>query len=162
MKQAPVAPAAGSIEEAVEHARKFARLMDRLVGIPGSQVGIGLDAIIGLLPVGGDAAGGVAGLYVIYQAIRAKVPAIVIARMLLNLGLDALIGVVPVVGDIADIFFQANTMNVKLLEHHAGGGKSTRTDWIIVGAAFGFVVAVFALPLIALAVIGWSLAHWHR
>jgi hypothetical protein len=158
----PVAAAPGQYEQAIEHARKFARIMDRLIGIPGSEVGIGLDAIVGaIIPVGGDAIGGVAGLYVVLQAIRAKVPAIVIARMLLNIGLDALLGVVPVVGDIADVFFQSNKMNLRLLEHHAGGGKSTSTDWIIVGGAFGFVMLVFAIPLIFLSSIYWMLFH-HR
>jgi hypothetical protein len=132
--------------------------MDRLVGIPGSSVGIGLDAIIGaVFPVAGDAIGGVAGLYVVVQAIRARVPAIVIARMLLNIGLDALVGVIPVLGDIADVFFQSNAMNVKLLEHHAGGGKSTRSDWLVVVAALGFVVLVFAIPLIFMTAVFWSL-----
>jgi len=152
-----------SIEEALERAKKFARVMDRLLGIPGSEIGIGLDALIGaIIPVAGDAAGGVAGLYIVWQAMRARVPAIVVARMLLNLALDALIGVVPVVGDIADVFFQANTMNLKLMEKHAGGGRSTRGDWVVVGGAFGVVTALFALPLIALATIAWFLLHWHR
>src|SRR2546430_3428870 len=59
----PVQARPQSIEEALERAKKFARVMDRLLGIPGSEIGIGLDAIIGaLLPVCRDAASGIAGV----------------------------------------------------------------------------------------------------
>lgn len=138
-------------EEQIRGAREFARWMDRLVGIPGSELGIGVDAIVGaLVPVGGDVLCGFASLYVVVQAIRARVPAIVIARMLLNIGLDALIGVVPILGDIADVFFQSNKMNLKLLEKHAGGGRSTTGDWLVVSLTMGFAIVAIALPVVAM------------
>jgi Domain of unknown function (DUF4112) len=147
-------------QEPIEKAREFARVMDRLVGLPGSEIGVGLDAVVGaLVPVGGDVVGGFASLYVVWQALRAKVPAIVIARMLLNIGLDALIGLIPIVGDIADVFFQANRMNLKLLEKHAGGGQSTRADWLVVSLTMGFALVAIASPVVAMFAVGQLLLH---
>ncbi|MSP60599.1 MAG: DUF4112 domain-containing protein [Myxococcales bacterium] len=139
----------------IERARAFARWMDRLIGVPGSDVGIGLDAVIGLIPVGGDVIGGAASLYLVALAMKAKVPAIVIARMLLNIALDGVLGLVPAVGDLVDVFFQSNLANLKLIEQHAGGGKSTRRDWFIVGGTALLVMIVFAAPIVAMMLIGW-------
>jgi hypothetical protein len=139
------------LEEEIARARAFARWMDRLVGIPGSEVGIGLDALVGaLIPVGGDLLGGAAALYLIVVGVRARVPRVVLMRMLLNIGLDALIGVVPVLGDVADVFFQANARNVKLIERHKGGASSTRGDWLFVALTVGVALLAVAAPTIAL------------
>jgi hypothetical protein len=155
----PARPAA-EYAQLIDGARRFARVMDRLVGIPGSEVGVGLDALIGaILPVVGDAAGGLASLYLVVQALRARVPLIVIARMLLYIGLDALIGVVPVVGDIADVFFQSNRYSLALIEKHAGGRASTRGDWLFVGVTVGVGLVLAAAPVAALTYLGLRLFH---
>jgi hypothetical protein len=138
-------------QEIIRRAEAVARVLDRWVGVPGSNLGFGLDALIGLfLPVVGDFATGFASLYIVVQAIRVKVPAVVIARMLLNIAVDELIGLVPFLGDIGDVFFQSNLKNMKLLRAHAGGGKSTTGDWLVVGTALLVVLALIALPTILL------------
>lgn len=153
-------PAPPGYVEVIESARRFARVMDRLIGIPGSEVGVGLDALVGaLVPVVGDAAGGVASLYLLVQAIRARVPLIVVARMLLYIGIDALLGVIPVAGDIADVFFQSNRYIVALIEKHAGGRASTRGDWIFVTATVAIGLFLTAAPVAALAWFGMRLFH---
>lgn len=142
----------------VAGAERVARTLDRLVGLPGRDAGIGLDAILGFfLPFVGDLGTGLASLYVIVAAIRARVPPVVIARMLLNIGLDELIGWVPILGDIGDIFFQSNLRNLKLLREHAGGTRSTTGQWLVVGGALVLVLGLIALPmvLVTLAVSGW-------
>jgi hypothetical protein len=147
--------------ELIEHARRFARVMDRLIGIPGSEVGIGVDALVGFfLPVVGDAAGGLASIYLIVQALRARVPLIVVARMLLYIGIDALIGVIPVAGDIADVFFQSNRYILALIEKHAGGRASTRGDWIFVGVTVALAVLLAGAPIAAVSYLGIRLMGW--
>jgi hypothetical protein len=153
----PRPPARPAEAEIMRRAESMARLFDRLVGLPGSELGIGLDALIGLIPVVGDFGAGFASLYIVVQAIRLKVPAVVVARMLLNIGVDSLIGLVPFLGDIGDVLFQSNLKNMKLLRAHAGGGKSTKGDWLVVGTAMLVVVALIALPTILLIFLGRSL-----
>ena len=145
----------GDHQQALARARAAARLLDRVVGIPGSDLGVGLDAVLGALVPGlGDAATAIVGFYVIVQAIKAKVPAVVIARMVVHLGLDALLGLVPILGDAVDVFYQANLRNVRLIERHAGGAASTKGDFLFVALAAVFTGLALALPWALLVFLG--------
>jgi len=96
--------------------RRFAVLMDDLLRIPGTSQGIGMDAVIGLVPGVGDLAGsGLSGV-IMYEAVRERVPIPVLARMAWNLLLDALLGLIPGVGDLVDVAHRANRRNYRLLE----------------------------------------------
>ena len=132
----------------VRRARTIARwLDDRYV-----------DPLIGmLLPGIGDLLGSLFGLYIVAIAARRRLPAIVIARMLLNLALDAGLGIVPVIGDLADVAFRANRRNVALLARRAGGG-STWQDWAAVIGALLLVLALLAVSIYAaVRLIQWLL-----
>jgi hypothetical protein len=50
-----------------------------------------------------------------YEAVRARVPVPVLARMAWNLLLDAVLGLVPFVGDLVDVAHRANRRNYRLL-----------------------------------------------
>jgi hypothetical protein len=99
---------------------RVARLMDRSFTIPGTRIKFGLDALIGLLPVGGDAIAGLiqAGL-VLVALYHYRVPKHVAVRMAANVLLDTAVGAIPLVGDAFDVFFKANTRNIRLLERYA-------------------------------------------
>ncbi|RYB91169.1 DUF4112 domain-containing protein [Nocardioides oleivorans] len=89
--------------------------MDDAVTVPGTRVGLGLDALIGLVPGIGDALGSALSGVIVRDAIRARVPMTVLARMGLNLVLDALLGLVPGIGDLLDVAHRANRKNLRLL-----------------------------------------------
>jgi hypothetical protein len=131
---------------ALDRSRALARLLDNLIRIPGTNIGIGLDSIIGLVPGLGDVAGGVMSAYVLLTAARLGVPKAVLGRMLLNLGTDALVGAVPVLGDLFDVGFKANQRNVRLLEQSLGAPAETRrtSGWIVAGAVLGAVAIAAA------------------
>ena len=95
--------------------RQLARVMDDAVTVPGTRIGVGLDALIGLLPGIGDAVGSALSTVIVRDAVRARVPMTVLARMGLNLVIDALLGLVPGVGDLLDVAHRANRKNVRLL-----------------------------------------------
>lgn len=108
-----------------------------------------LDPIIGLLlPEAGDLVTAAAGLYLVVVAVRRKLPAVILARMLLNLGLDALVGAVPVLGDLFDFVYRANTRNLALLQAHHEGRPPRASDWLVVAAAGLFLLAALALPVV--------------
>src|SRR4028119_2088610 len=68
-----------------------------------------LDPLIGLVvPEAGDLMTAGVGLYIVAAGIHKGLPAVVIARMLLNLGIDVAIGAVPVLGDLLDFAYKAN------------------------------------------------------
>ncbi len=98
--------------ETMEH------LLERSLTIPGIKAKVGLDAILGLVPIGGDVIAALLGLYIVWEARNLKMPKTTMIRMLGNVGFDWMIGLVPVVGDAADFLFKSNTRNLKLIKRH--------------------------------------------
>lgn len=90
-----------------------ADLLDDAVDLP-VVGGVGLDPIIGLLPVAGDTVAAVLSLYVVLEAYLAGVSRSTILRMLLNVVLDWAVGSIPILGDAFDVVFRANRRNVRL------------------------------------------------
>ncbi|MCD7111777.1 DUF4112 domain-containing protein [Rhizobium sp. DKSPLA3] len=97
---------------------KLARIMDTAVGIPGTRFRFGADALLGLVPVFGDATGAIIGLVIVNEGRRLGLPKRKIARMLYNLGVDATIGAVPLVGDAFDVYFKAHKRNIRVILDH--------------------------------------------
>jgi hypothetical protein len=111
-----------------------------------------IDPVIGLvLPGAGDLAMSVAGLYPVFVAVRHRMPAVVIARMLRNLAIDALVGAVPVLGDAFDFVWRAHRKNADLLLQRHVLGPSPARDWAVVLLSVAALLIAIALP-IALAV----------
>jgi hypothetical protein len=108
--------AAPSHDARLAAARALAQLLDAAFRIPGTQVRVGLDPILGLLPGIGDALGGVASLYMIWVAWQLGAPGSILARMVLNVAIDSAVGAVPVLGDAFDAGFRSNLRNVRLVE----------------------------------------------
>ncbi|MEL6107119.1 MAG: DUF4112 domain-containing protein, partial [Planctomycetota bacterium] len=98
--------------------RRMANLFDSRFALPGTRIRFGLDSLIGLLPGVGDLAGAAAGLWLIAEAAKLKVPKSVLARMCVNLGIDVAGGTLPIAGDIFDLFWRSNDRNAKLLQKH--------------------------------------------
>ena len=98
--------------EAMEH------LLEGLFRIPGTNQKIGLDVILDLIPVGGDAIGALMGAWIVWEARNLGMSKMQIARMSGNVGLDFLLGLVPVVGAIPDFLFRSNTRNLKMIRRH--------------------------------------------
>jgi hypothetical protein len=133
--------------------RSLVRLMDDAIPIPGTNIRIGWDAILGLvLPAAGDAVTAVSQVALLIAAVRARAPGIVIARMVLNVAIDSLFGSIPLVGDLFDAGFKANRKNLQLLERleHAPVEQSgSRTgDYAVLGLAIASVLALIAAPVV--------------
>lgn len=107
----------------LQRADKLADLLDDRFRIPVVDRRVGLDPIIGLLPVGGDWVTWAASLYVLWVGARLDAPVDVLAKMGWNIGVDLIVGYVPVAGDLFDAGFKANRRNVDLLMEHVGARK---------------------------------------
>jgi hypothetical protein len=94
------------------------KLLERSFTIPGTRQNVGLDALIGLVPVGGDVIGAAMGLYILWEARNLGLSRGQMARMAGNVGFDWLIGLIPFVGDAADFFFRSNSRNLRLIRRH--------------------------------------------
>ena len=112
----PIIEMPGTSELETETLQRLAWLMDRAFTIPGTPIKVGLDAILGLIPVGGDVLTGFVQTGIVMVAMtHYRVPKAVAARMAANVLLDVAVGSIPLVGDMFDVAFKANTKNVKLL-----------------------------------------------
>lgn len=100
--------------------RSIAWLIDGAFGIPGTRFRFGLNSVIGLLPIGGDAVLGAISLYIIYEAMRLGVPRAQLLRMMANVGLEVVGGSVPLLGDLFDMALKANLRNLAIIERHLG------------------------------------------
>jgi hypothetical protein len=109
---------AGGTEESVARVEALARLMDGVFTLPGTNLRLGLDAIVGLVPVAGDVISGLISSYLIWEARRIGAPRWLVARMMANTLLDTTLGAIPLVGDAFDVMFRANMRNMALLRRH--------------------------------------------
>jgi hypothetical protein len=113
--------------------------------VPGTQLRIGLDPLVGLVPGIGDALGALVASYVLVEAMQVGVPTSMLLRMLANIAIDALLGTVPIIGDVFDVVWTANLRNVALLEHHVAdpgaAHKASRRWLVLVGAVLLLLVA---------------------
>ena len=101
-------------EAAVQRMRFVARLLDDSIRLPGTKFKIGLDPIIGVLPVAGDAVAAALSGYIVLESARLGVSYLTLLRMLANVGVDFAVGSVPVVGDVFDVAWKANVRNLQL------------------------------------------------
>jgi len=124
--------------------------LDELIGIPGTPIKVGLDPIVGLIPVVGDAVAGVVGAWVIGEAARFGIPRVVLARMVVNLVVDLAIGAIPLLGDLYDVAFRSNSRNLALFRRHAlEPDASTRGDQAFFAGLALLVIGVLWLLLTA-------------
>jgi hypothetical protein len=108
----------GGSEESVARLEALGRLMDGAFVLPGTNIRLGLDAIIGLVPVAGDVISGLVSSYLIWEARQLGASRWLIARTMGNTLLDTTIGAIPLVGDAFDLLFRANMKNMALLRRH--------------------------------------------
>ncbi|MBF2064974.1 MAG: DUF4112 domain-containing protein [Calothrix sp. C42_A2020_038] len=133
--------------------RQLARILDKAIVIPGTQVGIGVDPIIGLLPGAGDFLGVLLSSYIVLEAARLGAPRSTLGKMVFNIAVDAIVGAFPIIGDFFDFAWTANTNNIKLLEEYLKfpSQKKEADKWFI--AIVLIILLLIAIALVAIPVI---------
>ena len=127
--------------------QRFAVLMDEQFAIPliGTR--------IGLVPGIGDAGGAILSSWIILGALRHRVPAVHVLRMVLNVAIDTVAGAVPVLGDVFDIIFKENVDNVALILRHRDATRPPHRVtgiWLAAAGIAAFLIALFLATLVAL------------
>lgn len=144
-----------------EWVQKLAWTLDSAFHVPGTNGRrVGVDGIIALVPVAGDAVGVGLSIAVVLAGVAAGVSIPTLLRMLLNVGIEALVGLIPFGGAIFDMFFKANIRNVVLMERDLADRRATRRSSIAVLVLSLGVVAlgmlmVIVLWLLAIAALVW-------
>ncbi|HEV2747367.1 MAG TPA: DUF4112 domain-containing protein [Allosphingosinicella sp.] len=96
--------------EAVEN------VLERLFVVPGINRPVGLDSIVGLVPVLGDVVTASMGAWLVWEARNLGMSKLHIARLAGNVGIDTAIGAIPLVGDLFDFVFRSNTRNLRIIK----------------------------------------------
>jgi hypothetical protein len=136
---------------------RLAWLLDNSVPLPRTNLRIGLDGLIGLIPGIGDVIGGVVSSYIIAEAVRMGVPKSTLIRMAYNVFVEALVGMIPFVGDLFDFAWKANRRNVELLQlYEMDTRHSTTKDRVFVIILAAVLIALI-VGLVTLAVL---LTNW--
>jgi len=133
----------------------LAHVLDDCFRLPGTSIRFGLDGLIGIVPVLGDVLAGLASTVIVIAAWFRGVPAVTLARMVVNVGIGVVVGAVPLLGDAFDIAWKANRRNYALLTRHLRQpNRHTWRDW-----AFLLVLATAMFSLLAapLVMLGWLL-----
>jgi hypothetical protein len=139
---------------------RIAYLFDEQFRIPGTKLKFGIDPIINLLPVAGDAAGFMVGAALVLTMAKHGVSRKVLILMMFNLMLDGLIGSIPFVGQVFDFYYKANTRNIKLLKEHYEEGKHQGRGTGTLVVIFVFLLLFMALVLFLAVKLLSVLYHW--
>jgi len=138
--------------------RQLSRVLDKAITIPGTEVSVGLDPLLGLLPVGGDVLALIFSGYIILEAARLGASKATLGRMILNIIIDSLVGSLPVAGDLFDFAWKSNEYNIKLLEEHLKSHRSTQKadTWFVLLVLFGLLligIVLITIPVILISTL---------
>ena len=136
---------------------RLACFLDNSIPLPGIDFRIGVDAIIGLIPGIGDAAGTVLSSYILAEAARAGVPKTILLRMGYNIAIESIFGIIPLIGDIFDMTWKANLRNVQLLEAYMDNPHKSATSNRFFMLGLGATLIIFA---VVISVIGFAVLRW--
>lgn len=93
-------------------------LLEGLFVIPGTNRRVGLDSLVGLIPVVGDLATAAMGAWIVWEARNLGMSKWQLTRMAANVGFDTVVGAIPFAGDVFDFLFKSNTKNLRLIRRH--------------------------------------------
>jgi hypothetical protein len=93
-------------------------LLERSFHIPGTKIPVGLDSIVGLVPVLGDIVTAAMGAYMVWEARNLGMSKFQLMRMAANVGIDTALGAIPLAGDAFDFLWRSNSKNLRIIKRH--------------------------------------------
>lgn len=93
-------------------------MLEGLFVIPGTKRRVGLDSLVGLVPVVGDLVTAGLGAWIVWEARNLGMSKWQLTRMAANVGVDTVIGAIPFAGDVFDFLYKSNTKNLRIIRRH--------------------------------------------
>ena len=94
------------------------KILERAFVIPGTNRPIGVDSIVGLIPVVGDVVTALMVAYIVWEARNLGMSKLQLTRMAANVGFDTALGAIPFAGDVFDFFWRSNSKNLRIIRKH--------------------------------------------
>ena len=147
-----------ALEKKARTSKTIAWLLDECITIPGTNIRIGLDPILGLIPGAGDTVSSIVGFFLMADASRRGIPFRTLFKMSGNIILNAGFGAIPGVGDLFSIWFKSNSRNFELMRHYieSPDGDQKPGGWGPLAFVIGLATVVLAV-VITLNVTIWVL-----
>ena len=135
-------------EEKLIRLKRLSERLDDTFTIPGTKYKIGIEALIGAVPIIGDLIGGILASYIMYSGMKMGAPPRIIARMAVNIAIDFAIGSIPIIGDLFDLVWKANKKNVELIEDATLDDKEEqKLNYLIITALILVLLGILLLIL---------------
>ncbi|MEF8856762.1 MAG: DUF4112 domain-containing protein [Haloplanus sp.] len=147
-------PRDAAVDADLRRLRDLSHLLDASIRVPGTAFRVGIEPLIGLLPVVGDGFGLAMSMYVFAVAARSGVPRPTLGRIAFVLWIDAVVGSVPLFGDLFDAYWKANLRSTALIEARLTEPASAAADrrylrrLVAVAAALTLAVGVLLAGLV--------------
>lgn len=149
-------PLTAGQEQRLKALRHVSRLLDSAFVLPGTDIRIGLDPLLGLVPGLGDLTSPLFAMALLWQSRDLGIPRVVQLRMIFNVAIDALVGLLPVAGDLFDFAWKANDRNIALLERHAYEHRPPSAgDWLFGSGLIALLLVIAAVPFL---LAGWLIS----
>jgi Domain of unknown function (DUF4112) len=133
-------------------AEMIAHVMDDCIRLPNSAMRFGIDPLIGIIPVFGDALATTIGISIILFARRLGAPLSALLRMGYNLLINGAVGAVPVFGDAFSFWYKCHAKNAALLLKAVAQGEGGACQLIIrpFKLVDFIIILLLALPIIVI------------
>ncbi|MBI4402197.1 MAG: DUF4112 domain-containing protein [Nitrospirae bacterium] len=148
-----------SVRAKERQAERFAHLLDDAFRLGNTGFRFGLDPLVGLVPVIGDALATASGAIILVIARQLRVPVIVLIRMAYNLLLNGLLGAVPFFGDAYSFWFKSHAKNAALLVRAVARGDEGECD-IVASSLTIFDVGLVLLMTAPIVVLVGYVSLW--
>jgi len=149
------------VREQEQSAETIAHMLDDMLRIPSTRMRMGIDPLLGLIPLVGDAIATVLGASILVIARRLDVPWHIVAWMSFNLLKNGVIGSIPFIGDAYSFHFKCHAVNAALLLRTVKQGDDGTCALATHSITLPDVLGILALTLPIVAVAGWmSLWFW--
>ena len=135
-------------EEKLLRLKLLSERLDDSIKIPGTNQKIGIDAIIGIIPILGDFIGVIFSTYIMYSGIKMGVSSKIVKKMATNIAIEFVIGSIPIIGDIFDALWKANKRNVELIEEATiENQENYRLNYLIMASLIVFILGLILVIL---------------
>jgi hypothetical protein len=94
------------------------QVLENVFTLPGTRFRIGLDSIVGVIPVVGDLLTAAMGAWIVWEARNLGLSRWQLFRMGSNVAFDTAVGAIPIIGDAFDLAFRSNTRNLRIIRKH--------------------------------------------
>ncbi|MFB6189752.1 MAG: DUF4112 domain-containing protein [Halapricum sp.] len=112
-------------EAALKRMETVAYVLDESVRVPGIGVRIGIDPVLGAVPVAGDVVSAAVSMYIVAESAYLGVSFTTLVEMLATITIDVAGGAIPYAGIVVDALWKANKRNVALALEDLAGARAT-------------------------------------